>query len=312
MGAISICIVAIAFLYSRRGFLIEFWNLASVFYLLPSVSISLTYRLLYPFMKSFFFIILAPFGFIILASIALCRLRFSSSKIFPKIERISVLKGFKNKFGFSAIRNGLNIIVKVIMIISPVCIAWIYIFEILCIQCAGGVNDRLWGALLLLSVFLVLYLIVGFSDYCVRFFSWQKELRMTREELVREQKDQEGDSEFKGHRKRLAIELLSGGSVSAVDSSDVLIVNPSHYAVAISWKRDSNRPPIVAAKGVDEIACVMRERASINNIPQYRDPVASRAIYSTVKVGNTIGRTQYRAVASAIKFATKMKGLQDD
>jgi flagellar biosynthetic protein FlhB len=92
-----------------------------------------------------------------------------------------------------------------------------------------------------------------------------------------------------------------------VARADVVIVNPTHYAVALEWKRGSGRAPVCLAKGTDEVAARIRERARDNKVPIFSDPPCARAIHATVEVGEEIRREQFAAVAAAIRFAEKMR-----
>lgn len=266
------------------------------------------YYLTYDVIITSFVIMAVSFVFISISALILSRFRLSLLKLIPKVERLSWVGGFKNKFGFRSIKNGFGMISKLLVVATFVYLSLPKIYEILCIQCLGDYHLNLLGLLAYLVILMFIYFIVGVLDYFLRAIFWRSELRMSREEFIKEQRDQEGDAALKSQRRRLAIDMLgAGGSVTAVVKADVVIVNPTHYAVAISWQRDSSSPPTVLAKGVDQMALLMRDQALKNNIPQYRDPIAARSIYSTVKVGKPIERRHYRAVASAIRFSSMMR-----
>jgi flagellar biosynthetic protein FlhB len=92
-----------------------------------------------------------------------------------------------------------------------------------------------------------------------------------------------------------------------VASANVVVVNPTHYAVALKWDRSKGGAPICVAKGVDEIAAKIRERAAEHGVPIHSDPPTARAIHATVEIGQEIRVEQYRAVAAAIRFADAMR-----
>jgi flagellar biosynthetic protein FlhB len=87
----------------------------------------------------------------------------------------------------------------------------------------------------------------------------------------------------------------------------VIIVNPTHYAVALRWERKPGKAPICLAKGVDEIAARIREIALENNIPIHSDPPTARALHATTEIGDEIPVDSYRAVAAAVRFAEAMR-----
>ena len=95
--------------------------------------------------------------------------------------------------------------------------------------------------------------------------------------------------------------------MAEVAKADVVIVNPTHYAVALKWDRRARRAPVCVAKGVDEIAARIRERAAAAGVPIHRDPPTARALYASVDLGCEIRPDQYRAVAAAVRFAEAMR-----
>jgi len=92
-----------------------------------------------------------------------------------------------------------------------------------------------------------------------------------------------------------------------VPKADVVIVNPTHYAVALKWSREKGSAPVCVAKGVDAVAAQIRARAAEAGVPLHRDPPTARAIHATVEIGQEIRPEQYRAVAAALRFAAEMR-----
>ena len=92
-----------------------------------------------------------------------------------------------------------------------------------------------------------------------------------------------------------------------VARADVVVVNPTHYAVALRWDRGKGGAPVCVAKGVDEIARAIRARAAEHGIPIHSDPPAARAIFASVELGQEIRAEHFRAVAAAIRFADGMR-----
>jgi flagellar biosynthetic protein FlhB len=92
-----------------------------------------------------------------------------------------------------------------------------------------------------------------------------------------------------------------------VPKADVVIVNPTHYAVALRWDRESRRAPVCVAKGVDEVAARIREAAAMAGVPVRSDPPTARALHASVEIGREILPEHYAPVAAAIRFAEKMR-----
>jgi flagellar biosynthetic protein FlhB len=95
--------------------------------------------------------------------------------------------------------------------------------------------------------------------------------------------------------------------ISEVAKADVVIVNPTHYAIALKWERGAKKAPVCIAKGVDEIAARIREVAAEAGVPIHSDPPTARALYAAVDIGEEIRAEHYRPVAAAIRFAEKMR-----
>ena len=112
---------------------------------------------------------------------------------------------------------------------------------------------------------------------------------------------------MKAARRQKAVDLVSRQMLADVAKADVVIVNPTHYAVALEWKRGSGRAPVCLAKGTDDIAALIRQRARDHDVPIWSDPPSARAIHATVRIGEEIQREHFAAVAAAIRFAEKMR-----
>ena len=143
-------------------------------------------------------------------------------------------------------------------------------------------------------------------------FMWQKaehirKNRMSRKELVDEAKQQEGDPHMKGQRRQRAQEIAMNQMLGDVPGADVVIVNPTHYAVALKWSRLPGAAPECVAKGVDQIAFRIREIAEEAAVPIHSDPPTARALFAMVEIGQEVHPEHYQAVAAAIKFAEAMR-----
>ena len=248
----------------------------------------------------------------VLAVLAVQRaLVFAPTKLNPKLDRISPLAGFRNRFG----RNGLFEFAKSFLKLVAVSL----LFAISMMRHGPEVLDMLHmepalAAVLMFRMmmeFLLLVVLfsaaVGGLDYLWQRAEHLRRHRMSRQELVDESKDSEGDPHVKAQRRRRAMDVATNRMLQDVAKSDVIVVNPTHYAVALKWKRGDRRAPVCVAKGVDEIAARIRERAIEAGVPIHCDPPTARAIHATVKIGDEIRSEQYRAVAAAIRFSEAMR-----
>lgn len=149
--------------------------------------------------------------------------------------------------------------------------------------------------------------VIAAVDFPFRQFQYRQRLRMTTEELKRESKENEGDPVFKQKRRERGAEIAKNRMLADVPKANVVIVNPTHYAVALQWDRKKGGAPICVAKGVDEIAARIREIAAEAGVPIRRDPPTARSIFGLVDIGKEIQREHYAAVAAAIHFADEIR-----
>ena len=130
---------------------------------------------------------------------------------------------------------------------------------------------------------------------------------MSHKELRDEYKESEGDPAMKQQRRQRAQDIAMNQMMGDVPSADVVVVNPTHYAVALKWKRGSGEVPVCVAKGVDEVAARIREKAREAGVPIHSDPPTARALHATIEIGQQISQEHYRPVAAAIRFADAMR-----
>lgn len=236
---------------------------------------------------------------------------FAPNRIAPKLSKISMLSGAKNKFG----ANGLFEFAKSAFKLCVVCgiLGWFAVQNVETLLAAVALTTKQGFALLgdlivqfLLMVF-VLTLLVGGVDYLWQVASHLRKNRMSRKEVEDETKSTEGDPHHKQTRRQRGYEIAMNQMLAEVPKADVILVNPTHYAVALKWSRASTGAPILVAKGVDEIAARIREIAQDADIPIHSDPPTTRALHTTVEIGQQIAPEHYRAVAVAIRFAEKMR-----
>jgi len=131
--------------------------------------------------------------------------------------------------------------------------------------------------------------------------------RMSHQEMRDEIKQSEGDPYMKQSRRQRGYDIATNRMLVDVPKADVVIVNPSHYAVALRWDRSAGSAPRCVAKGTDEVAARIREVAMAAGVPIQRDPPTARALHASVAIGAEIRPEHYRAVAAAVRFAETMR-----
>ncbi len=161
-----------------------------------------------------------------------------------------------------------------------------------------------------LSFFFIVLLIstaIGALDLLWQRQEHLRKNRMSHKELTDEVKQNEGDPHIRNQRRQKGYEIAMNRMLADVPGADVVVVNPTHYAVALKWSRLAGSAPVCVAKGTDEIARRIREIASEAGVPIHRDPPTARAIHAVVDIGQEIHPEHYEAVAAAIRFAEMMR-----
>lgn len=236
---------------------------------------------------------------------------FVPSKLEPKISRISLISNAKQKFGldglFEFAKSGSKLVLLGAVVFA------LFVNQSLALPSLAMMGAR--QSLLYLESLVVRFMIVVVSlsaviatvDYLWQVQSHLRKNRMSRKELLDEQKDAEGDPALKGRRRQKAVDIALNSMLRDTETADVIIVNPTHFAVALKWDRGAGRAPVCVAKGVDEIAAQIRRVAQENGVPVRSDPPTARALFATVQLGQEVPSEHYRAVAAAIRFAESIK-----
>ena len=233
------------------------------------------------------------------------------SKLQPKMSRISILQNAKQKFG----RNGFFEFGKsfVKLFIYSACLAAFLNARlpemIAIIQSAPSTVVQMLTELC--TAFLLVVVLVsatlGAIDALWQHHEHIRKNRMSRKEIMDENKNSEGDPHLKQERRARAQAIATKQMMAEVPNADVIIVNPTHYAVALKWTRTAGTAPICVAKGVDETALRIREIAMEAAVPIHDHPPTARALHAMTNLGDEVPPEHYEAVAAAIRFADEMR-----
>lgn len=151
-------------------------------------------------------------------------------------------------------------------------------------------------------------LILSIVDFAYQKFSIEKQLKMTKQEVKDEMKNAEGDPKIKARRRQIAMQLAMKQMASEVPKADVIVTNPTHYAIALKYDADKSNAPKVVAKGTDLIALRIREIAAEHGIPIIERPPLARALYRLCEVGQEIPEQFYNAVAEILAYVYELTG----
>lgn len=253
----------------------------------------------------------APAGVVLALLIAQRGILIAPSRIEPKFSRLSPVDNARSKYGLRGMVEFGKSAAKLALLGVVLGLAvW---SESDRLAQHARLDARFAGPLLmhqfeliLAGVLAVAALIAAF-DVVFQHLHHLTRLRMTHQELKEENKQSEGDPHMRAQRRDRARQIANNRMLQEVPKADVVIANPTHYAVALKWKRQDGAAPVCVAKGVDEIALAIRARAEQAGVPVRADPPTARALHGMVEIGQEIPPEQYQAVAAAIIFADKMR-----
>lgn len=236
---------------------------------------------------------------------------FAPDKLVPKLSRISPISGFKNKFGrqgfFEFAKSFAKLLIYCVVLGTYLVGKLDRIIATMHLEPAMVVVELGRLTIGLMLIVLAISATIGVIDYVWQFAEHHRKHRMSRKEMMDEMKQSEGDPMMKQQRRQKGIEIAMNKMLADVPTADVVIVNPTHYAVALKWDRGTIGAPVCVAKGVDEIAARIRESAMENGVAIHSDPPTARSLFATVDIGAEIAPTDYAAVAAAIRFAESMR-----
>ncbi|MFN7163776.1 MAG: flagellar biosynthesis protein FlhB [Hyphomonas sp.] len=255
--------------------------------------------------------------FLVMAALVLVALvvqqsiSFSLKKIKPDMKKLSPVENLKKRYGARGLSDFLKDTAKLFFagIIGTV-------FLIQFAQDYYASSEIRMGkfyeftfsqTLKLIFYFLAFQVALAVIDVPLQRQLHLNKLKMTREELKKEMKQSEGDPQLKMMRREKASKISRGQMLKNVPQATVILVNPTHYAVALKWDPESQKAPTVVAKGADHLAAKIREIAVEHKIPIYRDPPATRSIYNLVEIDQEIRPEHFAAVAAAIQFIDRVK-----
>ncbi|NHB76650.1 EscU/YscU/HrcU family type III secretion system export apparatus switch protein [Rhodobacter calidifons] len=253
---------------------------------------------------------LAP-ALVIALLVASRGLVFAPKKLAPKLSRISPVATARQKFGVEGLVEFGKSAAKMVLVglILYALLAGRMRDILASLYLSPAMSAALMARLVLefLLILLAVQLAIGGIDYLWQVSQHRRRHRMSRKEMLDEFKESEGDPHLKSARRQRAQEVATNRMLVDVATADVVVVNPTHYAVALRWDRKKGNAPVCVAKGVDEIARKIRERAAEAGVPIHSDPPTARAIHASVEVGQEIRVEHYRAIAAAIRFADAMR-----
>jgi flagellar biosynthetic protein FlhB len=227
-------------------------------------------------------------------------------KVKPDLSKLSPMKGFGRLFGVQGWMNLLKAVLKMAAVTAAMLYAvWpdaTAILEAGRLEPAGmlAITQAVAGRLFIAAL-VVIGLIAGL-DFVWQRWSFMQRMKMSRRDLREEHKQSEGDPQVRAKLKAIRLERSRKRMLAAVPKASVVITNPTHYSVALRYLPETDAAPVCLAKGVDELALRIREKAKEHNIPIVENVALARALFATVEPEQSIPREHFEAVAKVIGF----------
>ena len=237
---------------------------------------------------------------------------FAPESLAPKMDKISPIKGFSRIFSMRSFMEFVKGILK-LGLVAAVGFALLYPFfgsvdHLVGIPFPKFLSEMHALVLRMLAGILIVMLVVAVVDLTFQRQQHHKKMRMSKREVKDEYRQAEGDPQIRAKLRQLRNERARNRMMQAVPEADVVITNPTHFAIALKYKPDEMDAPVCIAKGQDLIALRIREIAKEHNIVIYEDKPLARSLYDLVEIDQTIPADQYKAVAEVISFVFRQKG----
>lgn len=245
------------------------------------------------------------------ANIAIGGWNFSTKPLVPKFSGLNPATGISRIFALKALAQHAKLVLTVSLLLG---VATKYVWT------EAAVISRLFAMPLEQSILagfdwitagftglLVVVFLAALIDVPLQFFKHHADLRMTLEEVKQENKESDGDPHIKGERRRKQRELSRGRMLSAVPTADVVVTNPTHYAVALKYDEATMAAPRIVAIGADHLALKIREIARASNVTMLESPPLARALYQHGDLGQEIPAALYTAVAQLLAYVFQLR-----
>ncbi|NYZ61814.1 flagellar biosynthesis protein FlhB [Luteimonas deserti] len=260
--------------------------------------------------------ILAP---LVLATLVACFVapaamggfNFATKGLVPDLKKLDPMAGLKRIYGPEGLAELLKSLLRVLLVGGAAALFLVpsmprlrsMLHEPLEQAAAGGLTFALWMLMATCAALLLLAL----ADAPYQKWNWRRKLMMTRQELREEMKDTEGRPEVKGRIRQLQHEMSQRRMMEDVPTADVIVVNPTHYAVALKYDGGAMRAPRVVAKGVDEMALRIRALGEQHKVALVSAPPLARVLYREADIGQEIPVKLYAAVAQVLSYVYQLR-----
>ena len=245
------------------------------------------------------------------ASIAQTGFIYAPKKLEPNWNKLNVFAQLPNFINMKKVVESLKGIIKIVVVavlvmmaVKPYVMKANLLPEMETIAILRFIHKIV---VLVLFTVVIAVLIIAVADYAYQKYTHLKKLRMTKQEVKDEYKQMEGDPLVKSRIRQIRMERARHRMMEAVPKADVVIVNPTHYAVALEYKMEEMDAPKVTAKGMDNVALRIKAIAEENEVPIVENPPLARALFASTEIDQTIPTEHFKAVAEVIGYVMQLK-----
>ena len=263
------------------------------------------------FLKCAMPLVLIAVAVAIIVTMAQTKMLFTTKAAAPKFNRINPLNGIKKMFSLRAIVELLKSLIKIVVLLYIV--YTVLVDEVATLPALIDMNPMtamMKTGGIIMDVVLksgIAFIFLAAADYMYQWWDFEKNMKMSKQEIKDEYKQIEGNPQIKGRQRNIQQQRARQRMMQNVPEADVVIRNPTHFAVALKFDRDKDRAPKVIAKGMDQLALRIVQVAEENDVYVTEDRPLARALYDAVEVGEEIPEEFYKAIAKILAFVYNLK-----
>jgi len=246
----------------------------------------------------------------VLGTVAQIGFLFTVKPLIPDLKKLDPIKGLGNLFSMKKFIEAIKTTLKSFISLGVgFFFFWAFIEELPTVELFGLTDQLKWlkdKALVIALAMLLVTFVFALADLLIVRYQYFKNLKMSKQEIKDEMKNMDGDPLIKQQIRQRQMQMSKKRMMSEVPSADVVVTNPTHYAVAIRYKEGLDNAPTIVAKGMNEVALKIKEIARENGVHVLQNPPLARSLYKEVELDHPIPEQLYQAVAEVLAYVYKM------
>lgn len=255
-------------------------------------------------------LLLVGFVLPILSSGVQTRFLFAKKNLTPKFSKLNPLQGIKKLFSLhnvvELIKNIIKVIILILVLYNILMKDFLLILKTMDMDIALSASQMLGMVFSMVMTIVLIFVVIAGFDFMYQKWDYERRIKMSKQEVKEEFKETEGNPEIKGRIKKLQREAAMKRMMQSVPQADVIIRNPTHFAVALKYDIDKDAAPLVLAKGQDELALRIVAVGEENGVAVVENRPLARALYAECELGRQIPAEYYGAVAEVLIYVYKM------